>query len=334
MDTVTCPKCGHINSATVRNCEQCQINLAWAFNPQLVEKLLQQLKSKEAYTRKSAAEEVARWQVRDETLVHALKTTAVLDSNKYVRKAAEETLHTLGYELSLAERNAIAEAEEAKQQAFQKNKTSPRERVRNSNWTTKNIKCPECGKDDKLEKVSAILARETHEFSGGSWETEVYVDKKGKKHSEDHYVPYSGTQKSVLAQRLSPPSKPNAGLNLPNLVGIILLGLAVVFIFMGLCGVGIARERNSALAFYSIICGSPALVSGAAGVVILMVNGPKYRAKLAHVQQVEIPRWERVMERWNQLYYCSRDDCVFIPSTNQAVPVPVSQMRDYLYEGE
>lgn len=39
-------------------------------------------------------------------------------------------------------------------------------------------------------------------------------------------------------------------------------------------------------------------------------------------------RWQAAMVRWRQLYYCPRDDGVFLPSDAQFVPV--AQLHDYL----
>jgi hypothetical protein len=38
---------------------------------------------------------------------------------------------------------------------------------------------------------------------------------------------------------------------------------------------------------------------------------------------------ERAIARWDQLYYCSRDDCVFIPG--ETTSAPLAKMRNYLY---
>jgi hypothetical protein len=38
--------------------------------------------------------------------------------------------------------------------------------------------------------------------------------------------------------------------------------------------------------------------------------------------------WKNAIKRWNQLYYCARDDCVFIPGENSSASV--SNMQEYL----
>jgi hypothetical protein len=53
-----------------------------------------------------------------------------------------------------------------------------------------------------------------------------------------------------------------------------------------------------------------------------------YRGKLARYNQDELPRWQSTMERWDRLYYCARDETVFFPGDNRAIPA--DQMRDYL----
>jgi hypothetical protein len=38
--------------------------------------------------------------------------------------------------------------------------------------------------------------------------------------------------------------------------------------------------------------------------------------------------YEHAMDRWKRLYYCGRDDCVFIPGENGSAPV--TEMNTYL----
>jgi hypothetical protein len=72
-----------------------------------------------------------------------------------------------------------------------------------------------------------------------------------------------------------------------------------------------------------------ALLVGAVGVVTWRTSNANYKKQVAQLQ-VEIPRWERAMQRWSALYYCARDDGVFIPSENTFVPI--TQMMDYIYQ--
>lgn len=67
------------------------------------------------------------------------------------------------------------------------------------------------------------------------------------------------------------------------------------------------------------------------------VTDPNIAIKLRYQQQVEAVQQEherirneykRTMERYEKLYYCFRDDCVFIPGENTSVPL--AAMREYL----
>jgi hypothetical protein len=47
-------------------------------------------------------------------------------------------------------------------------------------------------------------------------------------------------------------------------------------------------------------------------------------------KNVDIPSWQNAMKRWDRLYYCSRDDIVFILGESKVVPV--REMTTLLYE--
>jgi len=76
------------------------------------------------------------------------------------------------------------------------------------------------------------------------------------------------------------------------------------------------------------------------GVFLVRRSAKKKRLQLEEYQrqvQEELDRseriqsaWKSAMNRWNQLYYCGRDDCVFIPGENSSAPL--SNMKEYLYK--
>jgi hypothetical protein len=45
--------------------------------------------------------------------------------------------------------------------------------------------------------------------------------------------------------------------------------------------------------------------------------------------QVETPRWENAVTRWDRSYYCERDDIVFIPGTNECESS--DKLQQFLY---
>jgi hypothetical protein len=208
--------------------------------------------------------------------------------------------------------------------------------------------CPKCKKDDQIKKATAIIASDTHTVKGGSWQTQVYIDKKGKKQYEDDYVPYSGEQSSALAQSLRPPAKPGTGCT--NTWGIILGGGLLVIglpcLMCSLLGVGQSliaipqAIRNNvggtdillSSGFAILFSGIQIIIAVAMiilGIVIYRKLNQKHTERLAQYNEIELPRWEKAMQRWNNLYYCFRDDCVFVPGSEDFSPI--AEMRDFLY---
>lgn len=48
--------------------------------------------------------------------------------------------------------------------------------------------------------------------------------------------------------------------------------------------------------------------------------------------QKQMAQWQKAMDKWNKLYYCSADAGVFLEGQNRLVPL--EQMRSFLYEIE
>jgi hypothetical protein len=47
-----------------------------------------------------------------------------------------------------------------------------------------------------------------------------------------------------------------------------------------------------------------------------------------HANEQVVKNHETALTRWNALYYCSRDDCVFIPG--EGTSAPLAKMKEYL----
>lgn len=63
-------------------------------------------------------------------------------------------------------------------------------------------------------------------------------------------------------------------------------------------------------------------------VLAIRLNGVKAKAQERWKAQVAL--WEKAVAKWNTLYYCARDDCVFDPGTNKYAPV--ERMHELLYQ--
>ncbi|MEA5076935.1 MAG: NADH pyrophosphatase zinc ribbon domain-containing protein [Anaerolineaceae bacterium] len=186
-------------------------------------------------------------------------------------------------------------------------------------------RCPKCNRNDKVEKVTAIVAKEYRDLSGVTIEKSNYRDRDGNWHSSNTEVPFYGIQSTNLGQKLSPPQKPGAAQG-PGywwaLRFLLLFYILVGFIFGGgAIGALINGEAESwgAQLLYYIAAGVGAVIL----IFLFVFLQKKYseKIKLAELEterreREETPRWNNAMQRWEKLYYCYRDGCVFIPGEN------------------
>lgn len=213
--------------------------------------------------------------------------------------------------------------------------------------------CPRCGQIDKVTKVLAIVSES---ISVGQYESVVPLQVQGK----TIYLPSQRAivSSNLLAQRLMWPQQPkkpershvrlkptkiprehqthsflwNWVIGIPAFVLSIpvaaLLGLQDIVSWLVVFGVLLL------LTFY------PTLLA-------FRYFFPSYKAyarwrkedealakreiDLNYQEDVAIyNKWPAAVEKWQRLYYCARDDGVFVP--NQSRFVPVEQMQSFLYE--
>ncbi len=221
--------------------------------------------------------------------------------------------------------------------------------------TSSSLACPNCGLSDPVQKVSVLYEGNTKEWTEttGSGDSRSTVVRQAK---------------TLLGQRLTPPPKPSAGLD-PKWVwwggcGILAfiaitggipacIGLAVgVLIPLGLLLVGVSESgavspgmlEQLNLPEWAGWVGAACL--GVVGLIVLIVGvwltvrivswlRAQYTLSMQNHQrrvaetEAELPRWERALEKWKQLYYCTRDDVVFMAGKRAA---PSAEMLKYLYE--
>lgn len=156
-----------------------------------------------------------------------------------------------------------------------------------------NTLCPKCNKDDQIQKVSSI-------YSGGT----AIAD----------YDTYAGRRTAVsttnLAKKLSPPPKPKLAdegwSSCSGLAVFAIAGVILGFIVRAISSVISPATKESAFPF---IIG---FLIGFFGLILLIKS---YSAKQS--KKLE-PIYKNAVTKWNELYYCYRDDCVFDPSTNES----------------
>jgi hypothetical protein len=218
-------------------------------------------------------------------------------------------------------------------------------------------RCPVCGRNDRCEKVTAVIASQSHAITGTEQKTETVVNPQGQRVQVVREVPFTRQQVSALGQRLAPPAAPYISSDLPPEPGSgswITSGVLAALVGIGL-GLGgllfLAGGVNQAF----FVSGSTTesvlltLLAGCAGTILsllvlggsvaIFVFGRKNvtRKKAEHAQRVRELFAERkqiqdehdnAMRRWQSLYYCARDDVVFLPG--EGTSAAVGELQAYL----
>ena len=221
-------------------------------------------------------------------------------------------------------------------------------------------RCPRCNRNDRAEKVSAIMSSQTQNIDSQDWRTEVYITPQGQRITRQVPVSKIMKQMSDLAKRLTPPEKPkeipkprlipypNKNSNALLTIGIILLVVSAV-IFAGILLAGIMGLFDDTGMF--LICMIPSFLTVAVGIVLTVlgiVNHSRLKnnyqqawsavarrnrdmtQKWQEANQKRMSKWQKAMDRWDALYYCHRDDCVFIPE--EGTYASLTKLKDYLFE--
>jgi len=181
----------------------------------------------------------------------------------------------------------------------------------------KDIRCPRCGQSDRVEKVSTIYL------------VGIGLNRRPVENGAQENLPFklSGmpeTELRSLARKFKPPAAtrrlPSRPIH-PDLVVITFSLIIPIFIY------GIVTSQLPALL---PILGLLALVYGLyfwkrRAIVTMFVNRQS-------AQRAADERVRQGIERWMKLYYCAADDGVYIPGTDEIVPI--DQMSDYLMRAD
>jgi predicted RNA-binding Zn-ribbon protein involved in translation (DUF1610 family) len=224
-------------------------------------------------------------------------------------------------------------------------------------------RCPVCNRNDKSQKVTALISSQTQNSQGVTYQTQTTLLPIGNTIipvTQRVVVPIQSTQKSEIARLLSPPSQPQLkkGNRISDGTSHTSNILAYLFAIIGtpvmscvlLSSFGLINIFHiKSLGGFSVlaICGAIALAPLVISVLLFIyavppenrrnqekktiaeVNRRTQQAQLQLQFDEEMKRWKPAMDRWNKLYYCERDDCIFIPNTNTSVPV--TKMLEYIY---
>jgi predicted RNA-binding Zn-ribbon protein involved in translation (DUF1610 family) len=209
-------------------------------------------------------------------------------------------------------------------------------------------RCPMCNRNDRAEKVSAILRSQTHNVHTTTIHTKTTMVKLGNNYipvEQKVEVPTNSSQTSDLAALLAPPQKPvRQHQEVKVRQSYVSVLFATITGIMSFCMIApavlsIAEGDWSGVGINFLIAIFP---TGIFGILIfiaypnemkqnkqnlLLAESKQKEYEMVHTE--EIKRWERTMERWRSLYYCGRDDCVFIPG--EKGHAPAHQMIEFLY---
>jgi hypothetical protein len=154
---------------------------------------------------------------------------------------------------------------------------------------------------DMVQKVSGVLGAGTIETHGSSDMCGAALV------SKDYSIPLVGSatnhvdSRSQLARELAPPNEPEKS---PILDPVVMVGVGGGVLIGLLC------------ACYGIVTwsalGVQALTSGIVLIVVVAGVVP-IRAAAQKKYNEQHAAWSYDMDVWNKLYYCQRDDGVFLP---------------------
>jgi len=189
--------------------------------------------------------------------------------------------------------------------------------------------CPICGKDDKIQKVSAIVS--THQHSGSSSGSSVGVTYDGEFAVTEAYTNLKTTSISALAKALTPPSEPKKPEGGGCLEGCLFMIVAIPALYIGIPVVLVIPMVISSIVPSSVPKGFVFLCYFiCVGVALLLWQAKtkerrdaKRKAAQAKMEFDFAARknaWGTGMERWNRSYYCHRDGIVFDPITEETCP--------------
>ena len=166
--------------------------------------------------------------------------------------------------------------------------------------------CPQCRKDDMIQKVTAIHSAgiASGSYSGPTSGIAAPIDS-SKQAIVSGYTTLHGTSQTDLSRKLSPPIEPSAPSILGGIIGsFILIGGIVTLVF---------SEGESC----NLIPGFLLLGIG----LLVMIPSINSQGTKEKTYKQEMQRWKNAMSIWDRLYYCARDDCVFDPTSGEYAPI-------------
>lgn len=192
------------------------------------------------------------------------------------------------------------------------------------------IVCPQCNKDDAIQKISAIVdAGKSNGSYSGSSTSQVSID--GKSGASYGYSFLSGSSMTELTKLLIPPT--------PYKYEDVSIGSFLLFILIGFFTLSLIIWALLAIFFNLIqnIYGAIIFVVielGSLYVVFLLIRSIRSTKELEQENKIkyqdEEAKWKSALQRWNRLYYCHRNGIVFDPETNETCEP--ANIKTFIYQ--
>jgi len=186
-------------------------------------------------------------------------------------------------------------------------------------------RCPKCGRNDKVEKITAILRSHGHDSSIAQ---SLASPRRPAFKPKPETLPKQENQpKPVVKLKLTLMEKIKKTSLLIS--GIILLG---IFIFIFVLSIDFLTDGIVGLFITLLIISIFPLIGG--------IKLLRKRSAFIKIEKLKVykawkeentrnqEQWQVQLKRWEKLYFCHRDDIVFIPG--EGTFAPVEKMKEYL----
>lgn len=172
--------------------------------------------------------------------------------------------------------------------------------------------CPLCGLVDRVEKVSSLVGSGTLAgfYTGSTSGTGLMA----------------GVSQTALSQKLASPSRPfyDSPYGTGTKFSIGLFGFLTLVSFIAL----ITTQSYRSQSYEAPLWIAEIIIWGTILALIIFFKQRTANKRRRHFEAA-MPLYREAYKRWDQLYYCARNDVVFIPGKRYAC-VPSSQMSSLI----
>lgn len=170
--------------------------------------------------------------------------------------------------------------------------------------------CPQCHKNDATQQVNLVVQMVEGALSPAAYENLELKYKSGQ--GSDWATPAGEESWSALARKFSMPSRPR--LSIFGSYNLFLYPLAVLYIFFIVYMFMTATVMNMTVTVMRGLLCVVTVGMFLLGTVAVFVGRRKKREFDGQLQV-----WNEQKERYDKLYYCARDNKIFLPGSTECV---------------